>query len=369
MTSNSSVNKSIYFEIMRIIGCALVIFNHLPGYGIFGSASGVKQYFYMLLPIVTRINIPLFFMISGALLFQKDEDIKTVLKKRVLRIVLLICFFDLILVAVDRCLCYVSGTVSEVTPKDFILRVLSNKGIIGASIYWYLYAYLGVLFVMPFMCRIAKGLTDEEMIMLFLLRFVVNTLFPMLNLYMQYRGTDKRFLLTDKFSVPFAFVDAFFFMLFGYYLDHRISIKKVRSIHLLIIILIVVSGVVISIICAKADAYLNGKYSDYYLTFLSYVNAGAFFILVKYVTEVKFNGVVNVKLSKFIAFMGSMTLGIYMMDFGFKRLLYDHLASLWRQETPSQLFTLSLAWVMISFTLGTICTSVFKRIPGVRKIM
>ena len=53
--------KKIYFEWMRILACGLVIFNHLEGYTLYKSSIGIKQGLYMLLTMITRINVPLFF--------------------------------------------------------------------------------------------------------------------------------------------------------------------------------------------------------------------------------------------------------------------------------------------------------------------
>lgn len=78
---------------MRVVACALVIFNHLPGYLLFTIPGGSKQFVYMCLTMITRINVSLFFMISGALLFQKDEDFLCVLRKRFARIVVLLLVF------------------------------------------------------------------------------------------------------------------------------------------------------------------------------------------------------------------------------------------------------------------------------------
>lgn len=85
--------KRVYYEWMRLIACFFVIFNHLKGYVLFRNASGAKQLFYMSLSVITKINVPLFFMVSGALLLEKQEDIFTVLKKRVSRICLVILLF------------------------------------------------------------------------------------------------------------------------------------------------------------------------------------------------------------------------------------------------------------------------------------
>lgn len=50
--------------------------------------------FYMSLSVITKINVPLLFMVSGALLLEKQEDILTVLRKRISRIGMVILLFS-----------------------------------------------------------------------------------------------------------------------------------------------------------------------------------------------------------------------------------------------------------------------------------
>ena len=65
--------KKVYYEWLRCIACFMVIFNHLKGYRLFMDASGIKQICYIILSVLTKINVPVFFMVSGALLLEKQE--------------------------------------------------------------------------------------------------------------------------------------------------------------------------------------------------------------------------------------------------------------------------------------------------------
>lgn len=76
-----------YIDALRIIAILLVVFNHLPGYTLYMSNTGPKAWLYMFLTMVTRINVPLFLMVSGALLLGKRESISRVLRHRAARIV------------------------------------------------------------------------------------------------------------------------------------------------------------------------------------------------------------------------------------------------------------------------------------------
>ena len=78
--------KKVYIELLRIIAAALVIFAHLPASSLYVTTSGVSQFLNLVVSIILKINVPLFLMISGALLLRKQEDYKSVLSKRFIRI-------------------------------------------------------------------------------------------------------------------------------------------------------------------------------------------------------------------------------------------------------------------------------------------
>ena len=82
----------------------------------------------------TRINVPLFFMISGALLLGKEETYEVVLKKRVPRICLDILIFEGILYVGKYFKSILLGRVCEFSIKTFVLEMLSGN-IDGAGSY------------------------------------------------------------------------------------------------------------------------------------------------------------------------------------------------------------------------------------------
>lgn len=119
-------NKKVYFEMMRVMACALVIFNHLPGYMLYSISKGGKQFFYMCLAMGTRINVPLFFMISGALLLSRNEEWTSVFKKRFTRIVMLLLIFDFILMLINKLVNMKNGVEYEFSLSKYVHGFLEN---------------------------------------------------------------------------------------------------------------------------------------------------------------------------------------------------------------------------------------------------
>lgn len=91
---NGRQERVVYLDAMRIIAIFFVLFNHSSEYSLYQTSGGPEQWIYMFIAIVTRINVPLFLMISGTLLLDKEESYKLLLGKRVLRFSLVIVLFE-----------------------------------------------------------------------------------------------------------------------------------------------------------------------------------------------------------------------------------------------------------------------------------
>ena len=219
--------KKVYYEWIRLIACFFVIFNHLKVYVLFMNASGIKQAFYMVISVITKINVPLFFMVSGALLLDKKEDIVTVLRKRISRIGLVILLFELGIYT--ECWLYSSarGRDYEFTVKRFLYGVF-ERSLDETGAYWYLYAYLGFLFLLPSMQKLAKQMKQSDFCTLFTLHFVLLSLLPVCDLLLRRSGYDG-LSVTEEFSVPLATTAALFYPLTGYYIYLKIDIRKVSG--------------------------------------------------------------------------------------------------------------------------------------------
>lgn len=74
--------RKVYLEMIRIIAIFLVIFNHVEGVTLYQTSVGLKTWGYMFISMLTSINVPLFFMVSGTLLLGKIDNFKTVIQKK-----------------------------------------------------------------------------------------------------------------------------------------------------------------------------------------------------------------------------------------------------------------------------------------------
>ena len=76
--------KQIYLEFIRIVAVFLVILNHIDiNYYYYHNRDSIITFIISLLvTIIVRINVPLFFMISGVVLIRNYKGISNIYKKR-----------------------------------------------------------------------------------------------------------------------------------------------------------------------------------------------------------------------------------------------------------------------------------------------
>lgn len=92
-------NKRLDIELMRIIAAFFVIFNHTGNTGFFlfslCDARNIQYWIYLFISIFCKISVPLFFMIAGALLLNRQsETIKKLWIHRVLHISFILAFWS-----------------------------------------------------------------------------------------------------------------------------------------------------------------------------------------------------------------------------------------------------------------------------------
>ena len=235
-----SVNKSnriFYFDALRALAIFCVICIHIyaeiqkgvmPDYGLIPS---YKWFYAQFMGNCLRIGVPLFLMISGALLLGRKESVKEFLSKRIPRIVVPFLFWGLILTMLLVLLSYFTDLTYIRTFDAFhILRLLFRDYIAqGRSFapYWFFWTILGLYLIMPI---INKWLDNSKLneAEYFLVIWLIACLF----------------IYTFKIDLPINltyFVGPIGYIVLGYYLRH--TERKILNNPYFDIFLILISAV------------------------------------------------------------------------------------------------------------------------------
>lgn len=140
----------IYLDYVKILACFMVLINHTNSV-VFRSTTPSPlwfasiSYFFFSKPAVS-----LFIMASGAVLLSRDSTYGQSMR-RVLRIVVILVVFSLLYYAIN------GGGFSGL--PAFLPSILHSQ---ATNALWYLYLYIGILFMAPVMRLIVKNACKKD---------------------------------------------------------------------------------------------------------------------------------------------------------------------------------------------------------------
>lgn len=174
--------RKLHLDVLRILAIVLVVFNHSPAC-IFPSYAATPAFAYygmLVLDICCKIAVPLFFMISGALLLGRDESMSRLFSKRVMRFLIVIVAYGVLQYGF-----FIWTTHGEMLWSwKLLVRAIysgwpvSNDPVGYPSAIWFLYAYLAMLLVLPFLRAMVRHLRDCDYLYLFALQIILVALLP-----------------------------------------------------------------------------------------------------------------------------------------------------------------------------------------------
>ena len=267
-----SSNRKVYPDVLRIIAILFVMYMHTDenGYYLYAfNCPFVLKLIYIATTAFVSVAVPIFFMISGAFLIGKEETVKELYRKRVLRIVIVLVVFTLIQYAY------------HIWAYDFPLDIVYFlENTIGGSIppsYWYLYAYLAYLISLPLIRKLALSMSNRDYRYLFIVYLIVEGLFPTLAFLL---GVDE---INGFFLIPFL-NRVIIFPLLGYYMEHRVPEEKYNKKGVLIKVgLIIVTLIFIVAMTLYRDlpyeAFTVYDKGMYITGFTIVLDAGLFYIV------------------------------------------------------------------------------------------
>lgn len=286
--------KKIYIEVLRILACFFVIFNHTEGCALFYNTGGItewKTWVYLGASYIVRTAVPIFLLIAGTCLLGKEESVRTILSKRVFKTFLILLMASLLYYCLN----------SPVGMIDFLQKFLKGEVLYA---YWYLYLYLGILLMLPFLRAIVKGIDYNVYKYLLVCYFIFVNVIPMLN---NLTGDTIDIALTGSFEIPILIKQSTFYLLIGYWVDNIYDISKVKV--KTIIIMISISFLAIFYECM--NRFEEGVPIQGYIMLFDWILALFIFIIIKYIfTRIT----LKKQICRIIIFMGSLTFGIYLLD-------------------------------------------------------
>lgn len=164
--------RNYSFDVLRILACFLVIVNHTIE-GLFKYFPSKTGYLSFAVFYFCKIAVPIFLMISGALLIPKEESLKKLFFKRIFRMIIILLVFSFVSGLIYKTIA-ISSTRSILT----FLKSLLIKPIWPYWHLWYLYAYTALLFSLPIIRKMCSSMNKKDYYYYFICWIVFSSFLP-----------------------------------------------------------------------------------------------------------------------------------------------------------------------------------------------
>ncbi len=213
-----------YLDFLRVLAAFLVIVNHTNSY-VFKALTPADATWWLSIAwyYLSKIAVPLFVMVSGACLLPVRDTYRRAFG-RFLRVLIALILFSYVYYLADL------GQTGWSWQKalDIPAFLGSIWAVRIADSFWYLYFYLGLMVMLPFLQRLAGALKKRDIECFIAVSFAVFSLWPLVTHY------APALALPEYFNVPLfgVFLGLFFA---GYYL-HAYADKINRTVCWLVVV-------------------------------------------------------------------------------------------------------------------------------------
>lgn len=205
--------REAFLDFLRIAACFLVVVNHTTSEVFLARSPQERVWFVMVAYFLfSKPAVLLFYMISGYLLLGRQDSWQKAGKRIARILVVMLCCAAVYAVF--------HGFVNDPnrTASQMLLEFLQVFHKPPSNALWYLYTYLGVLMVLPFLQKMAAGMDKKDYYILFGLACVFSGLLPIAAHY------NKNWTLAWPFELPLT-TEAVTMFFAGYYFA-RFGVKK-----------------------------------------------------------------------------------------------------------------------------------------------
>ncbi|MFA0918703.1 hypothetical protein ALP73_03175 [Pseudomonas coronafaciens pv. garcae] len=336
MTSNT---RDFSLDALKAMAICMVVMIHIsaPGFVSFGEQWNAA----LVYDSLSRISVPIFFMVTGSVLLDREHSLKSIFFKVKLVLIPLVAWSVIYLIYNE----HVHGQIV----KNWALEIVQ-----GPVLHmWFVYALIGAYLFLPLTSRFFRSATRSEKLWVTLLAIVGSSILPFFK-----DITGQLWLGIDMAYVPIYSA----YMLMGAVLYEELN-KRDNVVSLGLVGLAAwVVGTLITIFGTYFKSIGDGRYSIVYFNYyapsvlLAALGAYTFFISV-----FKRN---TVFVSRKIGFLGQQTFGIYMCHMIPLQILGE-LISRTGGLSPWVWYPLI---VMLTIFASLIIVAIIQRIPVIRHI-
>ena len=345
--------RVISFDVMRIIAVMMVVMVHVLS-SLMNSPLNSKEFIVSnVISGVCRIGVPLFVMISGALMLdeKKEITIKEILFKYVKNIVILLVFWSVAYSVFTQA----SNVVLEKGGVD--VKAFLKDCIYGYTHLWFLFMLIGLYLITPIL-KLFVNKQNEKFVAYFLILAIIFCLLPKtLDVPIAFLSGKDGIVggYFQKFSMGFV-LDCTIYYLLGWYVVN-VGFKPITR---KIIYILGILGLVYTVFASQFFSTETNRVSEIVFNNLS-VNIFIYALAVfSFIYEV-FKGK-ELKCEKAIIKLSGLTFGVYVVHVAIVIVLTHFL------KGQGLFIRILVEWV-IAIVVSFVATWIISKIPFVKKVV
>ena len=338
--------KEIYIELLRIIAIIFVLMVHTDmnaGFYQDPSSSMFTVIISLFVSTICNSAVPLFLMISGVTLLGKDESLKDLFVKRILRFLIIIPLFSMVQ--------YIAMIVMK-GEMTFDIMYYFERLVEGnmTEQYWYLYAYLAFLITLPILRPLAMNLSDQGYRYLMVVAILWNYI-PKVIRTLTIFNTSQ--------SIDFFFDgQLIFYPLIGYYLGRKLTVDKLHKTGIYVLVLFVV--IILNMGFELMVHGVTGEWGFYNLSVMPIT------ILIFVIIRRLGSYLSSENVCKVVTYLGSLSFGIYLVELIARRIWLP----VYLKLCDATLGVVACCiYIALAYVTGAVIAAVMKVIPGLKKLV
>lgn len=348
-----TIKRIFSYDIIRIIAALMVVMIHVTSHYVTNESLSSSEFFIAnIFSAIARCAIPLFLMLSGALLLdeKKDFDIKKAISSSKTMFIILYIWSFIYTILFDVIWPLINN-------ETIYLKEIINSFIFGHYHEWYLFMLIGLYLITPILKKIVNK-ENKELVKWFIVLSIIFRFVPVfLNFIINTHLGGNSLLSTYFEGFKLSFLNSYVtYYLLGWYLTN-IDLKKKNR---LIIYILGIIGLLITIIGPILYSDIDRSYSLFYsdgsIHILLY--SIGLFVLIYYL----FKNKNSLKYEKTLFTLSKLTFGVYLI----------HLLVL---EFPRKLININSIFleIIIHFTItglvSFLAVYIISKIPLIKKIV
>ena len=336
-----------YLDILRALATIGVIVIHVSSNNWFGYIGSFNWTVFTVYEGITRISVPIFFMISGSLLLSKIYSIKKIYYK-IFRLFIFLLFWSFIykLIALrsdGNLLHKLSTAINDIINGNTQVHL------------WFVYAIIGLYIITPALSVFVNNCKKNDLFYAIIICFVLGSLCEFSNQFQILVFFNNNM---NKIKSGYAIGYIGYFLL-GYYLD-KYDITVVKR------YIFYISGVIstfftIALVIYDCIYYQNfvERFWSYFMPFIA-ISSCAWFIFIKNIFPK-----LNHAICSLLKNISDKSLGIYAVHFLFIMLLWH-----WKFTTFSFNSILSVPIISLIVLISSyIVSALINKIPKIGKFL